>query len=53
MEPISIKFKNRGCFTRALVLEDEVLLGGTDGGYGSAGLPCQAGADSQSGKPEY
>ena len=27
MGPISIKFKNRGCFTGALVLGDEVLLG--------------------------
>lgn len=27
MGPISIKFENRGCFTGALVLGDEVLLG--------------------------
>ncbi len=27
MGPISIKFKNRGCFTGALVFGDEVLLG--------------------------
>ena len=27
MGPISLKFKNRGCFTGALVLGDEVLLG--------------------------
>ena len=27
MGPISIKFKNRACFTGALVLGDEVLLG--------------------------
>ncbi len=25
--PIEVKFENRGCFTGALVLEDEVLLG--------------------------
>ena len=27
MGPIELKFKNRGCFTGALVLGDEVLLG--------------------------
>ena len=27
MGPIALKFKNRGCFTGALVLGDEVLLG--------------------------
>ncbi len=27
MGPLSIKFENRGCFTGALVLGDEVLLG--------------------------
>lgn len=27
MGPISLKFENRGCFTGALVLGDEVLLG--------------------------
>lgn len=27
MGPVSIKFKNRGCFTGALVLGNEVLLG--------------------------
>ena len=27
MGPVSIKFKNRGCFTGALVFGDEVLLG--------------------------
>ena len=27
MGPVSIKFRNRGCFTGALVFSDEVLLG--------------------------